>query len=554
MTLGVKMDSATHFVGDLPTDIAPEQLWKALSIVYELNRERDPNKLLEFILDAAVSLVRAERGFVILTEDLPEENADTDAPLTIRTARNFDKESIPEPERKVSYSIIREVLATGKTQIVDSALDHPTFSSKHSVRDQKLRSVLCMPLKVEEKIVGGIYLDNRFAVQVFGSAEEKLMTVFAAQAGVALLTARHLKMLEKLNHELSEHNNRKEVIITEQRSHIEVLDRELYIARDRVNLQNRYQQIRGQSDALRKVLSLIDRVAETDETVLVTGETGTGKELVANALHKQSHRRKHRFVPLNCPALSKELLESELFGHMKNSWTGAHAKRDGLFVAANKGTIFLDEITELPLELQAKLLRVLQEREVRPIGSNTATPIDVRVIAACNVNIEHAIKEGRFRKDLYYRLNLIPIILPPLRKRDGDVAVLAMHFLEDIAMRKGWSAPRRLTRGALQVLENYQWPGNVRQLKNEVERACLIGGETLSARDFQHLSQNPDNASSNRSDSGQTKRLEEIEIDTIKEVLKESNGHVRRAAKKLGIHHSTLYRKLTFLKIDPKAI
>ncbi len=330
------MDPSTSYV-----EVAPEKLWKALSIVYELNRERDSNKLLALILDAAISLVGAERGFIILAEDIAADRTDKELSFTIRTARNFDKESIPEPERKISFSIVQNVIEHGETQVLESALDHPLFASKRSVRDQKLRSVLCMPLKVEDKVAGAIYLDNRFAIRVFGSPEEQLMTIFAAQAGVALMTARHLELLEKLNAVLSEHNSTKTVIITEQRSHIEVLDRELVIARDRVSLQNRYQQIRGQSEALRKVLTLIDRIADSEETILISGETGTGKELVANALHKQSGRRKERFVALNCPALSKELLESELFGHKKHSWTGAHSDRDGLFVAANKGTIFV---------------------------------------------------------------------------------------------------------------------------------------------------------------------------------------------------------------------
>lgn len=547
------MSSSPSFLDNAKTNIPPEKLWKALEVVYELNRERDQERLLELILDAAVSLVGAERGFIILSEDIAKHDAG-DSALTVSVARNFDKESIPTPERKFSYSIVEEVLKKGVSQVIECAQDHPLYANKRSVRDQKLRSVICAPLRVEDQIAGAIYMDNRFAAKVFGADEEKLLSVFAAQAGVALLTARHLKELEKLNAELSDHNSRKEIIISEQRNHIEVLDRELLMTRDRVKLQNRYEKIRGQSDALRKVLALIDRVAESNETVLIMGETGTGKELFANALHKQSLRRKERFVALNCPALSKELLESELFGHLKGSWTGAHSKRDGLFVAANKGTIFLDEISELPMDLQAKLLRVLEEREVRPLGSNHPVPIDVRVVAACNVDIEKAIAEGRFRQDLYFRLNLVPIQLPPLRAREGDIAILAMHFLEDIALNNNWPAPKRLTRGALQQLEAYEWPGNVRQLQNEIRRACLVGGDTLTARDFQHLTNTESGAVQVRADSGQAQQLDVIERNTIETVLRETHGHVRRAAKRLGVHHSTLYRKIKQMKIDPKKL
>ena len=539
--------AASEAGGDLPA----AKLWKALSLCEGLSRERDFDALLAQILDAAVELVEAERGFILLRSDgTPADD------FTVRCARNFDKEEILGARTKVSKGIVFRVFKTGRTEIIESAGEHPIFSTRRSVRDQKLRSVIVAPLRRESEVIGAIYLDNRFAVRVFGESEGRLMGVFAAQAEVALQTARHLAELaanaaelERLNAELASVNERNEALILEQQTKISVLDRELDLVRDRVSLQARYRRLRGRSPALRRVLSLMDRVAESDETVLITGETGTGKELVARALHANSDRRNGHFVAVNCAAISAQLLESELFGHLEGSWTGASRDREGLIVKAGGGTLFLDEVTELPLDLQSKLLRVLEEREVRPLGSDEPRPVDVRVLAASNRDLQKEVKAGTFREDLYYRLNILPIQLPPLRDRSGDIPILVDHFLEEIALRNELPMPHRITRGAMEILESYRWPGNVRQLRNEIERAVVIGGDTLTMRDFTHLGR-PMGGGDIELLPPRAAKLEEVEKISIEKALDATRGHVRKAADILGIHHSTLYRKLKHYDID----
>jgi transcriptional regulator with GAF, ATPase, and Fis domain len=241
----------------------------------------------------------------------------------------------------------------------------------------------------------------------------------------------------------------------------------------------------GQSRAMQQVCEVIRLVGARRSTVLITGETGTGKEMVARALHLASDRRQASLVAVNCSALPENLLEAELFGHVKGAYTGAYQSRAGRFEQAHRGTIFLDEIAEMPLDLQAKLLRVLQEREFQRLGSSESVKVDVRVIAACNVDLAARVREGRFREDLYYRINVVPLALPPLRERPGDVALLAIHFAEKICRQES-VGQKEISAEALHRLERYEWPGNVRQLENAIEMAIALSGDrtTLFPGDF----------------------------------------------------------------------
>jgi transcriptional regulator with GAF, ATPase, and Fis domain len=336
--------SPASFRDATPHGLHPEELWRALVLVYDLNREPDQDRLLNKILDAAIEMMGAQRGFIFLRERVRDGRDE----LKIRAARNFDQESLNNPEAQFSRSIVLDVLNSGQTQVLDSAQSHPLFRTKKSVREQKLRAVICSPLRVDESIDGAIYLDNREADRAFAEPEQMLLSILAAQAGVALTRARHVSLLaeksaklEELNAELSKQTERKEEIIVEQRSTIAALDRELAVARDRADIFTRFNQIKGSSESLRAVLNIVDRVADSEQTVLIQGETGTGKELVARALHDNSSRRNNRFVAINCPEIAAELLESELFGHIKGSWTGASSDRDGLFVAAQGRHDFL---------------------------------------------------------------------------------------------------------------------------------------------------------------------------------------------------------------------
>jgi DNA-binding NtrC family response regulator len=302
----------------------------------------------------------------------------------------------------------------------------------------------------------------------------------------------------------------------------------------------------GRSAAMLALRETIAKVARSDATVLITGESGTGKELVARALHYEGARAGKPFVPVNCGALVESLLESELFGHVRGAFTGADATKQGLFVAASSGTLFLDEIGELPLPLQPKLLRALQDGEIKPVGGIESSRVDVRVVAATNRDLRQAISEGSFREDLYYRLNVITIEVPPLRERREDVAALARHFAERAAARGGGQRPE-LTDGALDWLAQQSWPGNVRELENAVERAVVLAaGSRLDVDDFRprNPSLAPLPSASSDAELNKLASLDELERAHILRVLAACDNQKTRAAAILGINRTTLWKKL----------
>jgi two-component system response regulator HydG len=313
----------------------------------------------------------------------------------------------------------------------------------------------------------------------------------------------------------------------------------------------RFDELVGESPAMQEAYDLIERVAQVDATVLITGESGTGKEIVARTLHERSRRRGAPFVAINCAAMPESLLESELFGHTKGAFTDARTAETGLFSRANRGTIFLDEIGDMPLGLQPKLLRVLQERTVRPVGGRDEIPVDVRVVVATNRDLESAIEEGRFREDLYYRINVVHIPLPPLRARTGDILPLAQHFLSHFAARAGKSITG-IAPAAAQKLVAYGWPGNVRELQNCMERAVAltrfdqIGVDDLSEkiRDYRrsHVLVTSD-------DPSELVPLEEVERRYIARVMEAVGGNKTAAARILGIERKRLYRMLERLDV-----
>jgi len=308
-----------------------------------------------------------------------------------------------------------------------------------------------------------------------------------------------------------------------------------------------------QDPAMLGVLDLIDKVATTSSSVLITGESGTGKELVARSLHLGSERRKESFVAINCAAIPSELMESELFGHERGAFTGAHSRRVGKFEYANGGTLFLDEISALRLELQAKLLRVIQEKEFQRLGSNRSIKVDVRIVAATNTNLEENIQKGAFRRDLFFRLNVIPIRLPSLRERKGDVRLLAQHFLKRFNLQLRRQIPG-FTSQAVEVLERYPWPGNVRELENLVERLVVLGrdNEPISHEDLplEILLDSPfaQQAFIPEKD-GLLKARDSFERQFILKALKRAQWNQSEAARILGIHRNTLIQKMKALDL-----
>jgi DNA-binding NtrC family response regulator len=323
--------------------------------------------------------------------------------------------------------------------------------------------------------------------------------------------------------------------------------------REEVSRRDRLDNIIGRSAAMQEIFALIRRVSASHANVLVTGESGTGKELVARALHAHGSRQSRPFVALNCAAIPENLLESELFGYARGAHSTARTDRQGLFVEANGGTLFLDEIAELPLPLQPKLLRVLQDGEVRPLGMNRAERVDVRIIAATNRDLERQLHEGRFREDLYYRLNVIQIHLPPLRARQEDILALADHFLARSAQRSakpvgGWKE------SAKKLLLGYQWPGNVRELENVVERAvALTEGDLIGPDDLPRTMQERKSQDRIATAIAQGFTLDQLERDYIERVLEAEGGNKTRAAQRLGLDRKTLYRKLEEYAASPKS-
>ncbi len=301
----------------------------------------------------------------------------------------------------------------------------------------------------------------------------------------------------------------------------------------------------GSSGAMQETIGLIQRVADSDATVLITGESGTGKELVARAIHNASSRHAEPFVAINCAAMPAPLLESELFGHVRGAFTDAKQTRAGLFVQARKGTLFLDEIGEMPIEMQAKLLRVLQERRVRPVGADTEQPLEARIIAATNKDLEHEVEERRFREDLYYRIHVVAIPIPPLRARPGDILPLAQHFLQRIAARSK-KPVRGISEPAARLLASYDWPGNVRELENCIERAvalCRLDDITvddLPAKVQEHGTKIVIATAA----PSELVTLDEMERRYARQVLEAVGGNKAQAARVLGINRRSLYRRL----------
>jgi DNA-binding NtrC family response regulator len=330
--------------------------------------------------------------------------------------------------------------------------------------------------------------------------------------------------------------------------HIWALEQENQRLREKVQFQFGYDQLIGNSTAMLKLKKMIMQVAGSDASILIQGETGTGKELVARAIHQHSLRRKHPFVPVDCASISETVMGSELFGHVKGAFTGAHESTKGLIRSADRGTLFLDEVGELPLAMQGKLLRAIQEKEVRPVGSSQSHQVDVRILAATNRNLEEEVSQGRFRQDLYFRLNVVVLGVPSLASRLDDIPLLTRFFIQQFATPV--STVKHLSNEALICMNAYDWPGNVRELENVIRRAVAMGqGQKIMPGD---LPENIYNGQPMSADSEELNKdsLASYELAAIRNALIRSDGHRKKAARILGIGEATLYRKLSKYNIS----
>jgi transcriptional regulator with GAF, ATPase, and Fis domain len=414
-------------------------------------------------------------------------------------------------------------------------------------------------------------LQEQLAILVAGSAradfptttERLVLDVAVNQAVIALQEARLLseqrrvareldQRVEQRTRELAVANEELRAAFDEIKTLKDQLHNENIALREEINHVAMFEEIIGSSEALRNVLTQVSKVAPADTTVLILGETGTGKELIARAIHKRSKRAARAFIGVNCAAIPRDLVASELFGHEKGAFTGATQQRLGRFELASGGTIFLDEVGELPAETQITLLRVLQEHEFERVGGTRQIRADVRVIAATNRDLETAIADKGFRSDLYYRLNVFPIVVPPLRERREDIPLLVEYFVHRFAMREG-KAIRSIRKKTLDLLESYDWPGNIRELQNVVERTVLVSESEALQVDERWLFRRQSKACVNAASPPEPRTLAASEKDAIEAALMGSRGRVSGpfgAARRLGLPSSTLESKIKALKVD----
>lgn len=467
----------------------------------------DVDRLLETLLDAIIDATHASRGVVMLMVDGKPQ---------VRVARQAGGKP-GQANLALSDSIIARVVQTRAPEVVSDALNHREFQAAQSVMDFKICSVLCVPLLNRSELLGVIYLGNDNVVNLFTEESRDVAVVFAAQAAMAVRNA---------------------ILINELQLNNQSLTQQI----ERMN----FGSLIGASDSIKELFRRVEKVAATDISVLVTGETGTGKELVASEVHRRSGRAKGPFVAINCGAIPENLLESELFGHVRGAFTGAVATRDGKFQAAHGGTLFLDEIGEMPLALQVKLLRVLEDRKAVRVGEHSGKEIDIRVVAATNRDLAAEVKAGRFREDLYYRLNVVRLHLPPLRDRGDDVVLLARYFLkrfsEEMNMRiRGFSDD------AMRSLHLHQWPGNIRELENRIKKALIFceGGE-VTASDLELAPLNADRI------EPLTDAKETFARSYVRRILEINGGNRTQTAKDLGVDVRTIYRYIEREKDEPE--
>jgi transcriptional regulator with GAF, ATPase, and Fis domain len=466
----------------------------------KLMHTRDLGELLDALMDAIIGITNADKGFLILFEG---------EHLDIKVARNLNRENIADAVSQLSDSIIAKVIRTRKPVIVSDALSDDEFASAKSVMQLRVSSVICVPLLDRGRLIGLIYVGNDAIRDLFQEDTMRVVTVFSSQASLIVANALLLNELRIDNRRLNERLE-----------------------------QLRFGDIVGTSPPMQQVFRKVEKIAVTDISVLITGETGTGKELIAREIHNRSPRVGKPFVTINCGAIPGNLLESELFGHVKGAFTGAVATKQGKFQAADGGTLFLDEIGEMPIELQVKILRALQERVVFRVGDTRPEQVDIRILAATHRQLDKDIVAGRFREDLYYRLNVVGLELPPLRDRGEDVLVIGRYLLSRYA-REYDAKVKGFSPNAAVAIRKHNWPGNIRELENRIKKGIVLCESSVLGPDDLGLVGDVLPQILTLADA-----KDKFQRDYINEVLALNNGNRTKTARDLGVDPRTIFRHL----------
>lgn len=484
-----------------------------------INEAGSVSEVLGRILDSTLELTGSSRGFVVTGEA---------GAVRFEAARNLRQQDIERPEMMLSRSIVDRVLREGQTIVTSEARTDERFREYRSISRLELLSVMCAPLRLRRGVIGAIYVDDPERVDRFDDSARAVVEAFAEHAAIALDQARLRADVEALNERLASdvRDRTRELVATR---------RDLDAARR--DLAARELRIVTQDPRLLAMLDLVERVADSDAPVLILGEAGTGKELVARELHDRSHRRRKPFVAVNSASLAESLVEAELFGYRKGAFTGATKDHEGLIVAASEGSLFLDEIADMPLAVQAKLLRVLQDGEVLPVGATKPIRVHFRLIAATNRPLKKWVDEGKFRDDLYWRLRVLEITIPPLRDRRGDIPLLVAHFAAAYARRSGHDV-RRFSAAAIERLSTAPFPGNVRELQSVVQAAVLTApADPIDVSDLPAEYRSADLPAAPLPDESVAMKdaIADYEKRMIARALLATGGNRVHAAKRLGI-------------------
>lgn len=482
---------------------------RMLDFSQRIAQEKDIDALLERLLKEITQLTGAEHGFLVLIEDGKPK---------VKVQEPNDNDDLAQIG-PMSDSIVKKVIEKKEAIVISDALHDQEFSSSLSVINYRLTSVMCAPLTYQGHTFGAIYVGNNSFVNAFDKKSLELMTIYSSQAAVLVQNALHINALKKRTKKLQE-------------------SLEL----------TKFGGIIGGCQGMQAVFQQVEKVAHADISVLIVGETGTGKELIARELHNRSLRHAGPFVVINCGAIPENLLESELFGHVRGAFTGATQSRIGKFQAANNGTLFLDEIGEMPLHLQVKLLRALQDHKVTKVGDNKSESVNIRVVAATNRDLSQLVRKNEFREDLYYRLNVVQITVPPLKERGNDVLVIANFFLQKYAKIYGKEVIG-LEEATQNALLNYHWPGNVRQLENRMRRAIVMCDHNrITPLDLDIKAETTSKV------MPLADALERYRSRYITESLERNAGNRTKTASELGVDPRTIFRHLESKKKNQEEI